>query len=1115
MVPIILKKSNVALKAPTTSDLDWGELGINYTDGKLYYKKQSDGNTSGVIDYFISSTAATGINNGALTLVATGGNTNSAVAVTTGTGFSANSSQNAEYTITVGPALTALSSIMTGAGTGILKKTGADTYTLDTSNYITSAVTSFSGGTTGLTPSTTSTGAITLGGILSVAAGGTGAATAAAALSALGGYPATNPNNYTANTGTVTSVGGTGTVAGLSLSGTVTTTGNLTLSGTLSAPVSSISDSTTVGRNLVKLPNPDAVTFLRVNADNTISALNAADFRTAIGSGTGGGAGTVTSVSGTGTVAGLSLSGTVTTTGNLTLSGTLSAPVSSISDSTTVGRNLVTLTNPSSVRFLRVNADNSVSALNATDFRTAIEASSGNSVQLVASAPLLLDTSGPTPILSISAATTSSSGTMSATDKTKLNSLSLTNLTLGVVTPTAVPISNSTGTGVTLPAATTNFAGVMTANDKARLDAIAVTGTAPIVSSGGWTPAISLANGYGDTKNPYLSKTANFVLAAPNGSDGVPGFRSLVPIDIPSLDASKITSGTLDAARIPAFDASKITSGTIDAARLPSYVDDVIEVVNLSSFPGTGETGKIYVALDTNKTYRWSGSAYVYITSGAVDSVAGKTGVVTLTKTDVGLDNVENKSSATIRSEITSSNVTTALGYTPYNATNPNGYITSSGNAATATTLQTTRTINNINFNGSTNITVPRLAVIDDRTIAPADVSTGYVTAAFTAWGNATAAPYADALVFRTYTDASGGNDNMLTLRKDALGMRVWQQTYDSSAAFTSYKDVAWTDGTNATGTWPISITGNAATVTAITSSQVTAGLGYTPVNKAGDTITGNIGIGISAAPLGTESLQRSIQIVNGGGAIFAAPNGIGIVQNVGFNIDTTGYYQLAGPASAYIQTNGTHIWFSFPSAATAGAAFEGQTVQATLGTEFNSLVPLQQNGNQVLHAANYNSYSPTLTGVGASGTWGISITGTAAIGTSQVTTTNIANNAVTVPVGVTATNTVSIGSTETTLSSVSVDTGGQPVLIMFSCTVTSVSNGATPPTFSNHRVKLKRGTALLIESEYNSVNGVITFSYVDSSPGTGTITYNLVGQSSSGSSNYSTRSISLLGLKR
>ena len=70
----------------------------------------------------------------------------------------------------------------------------------------------------------------------------------------------------------------------------------------------------------------------------------------------------------------------------------------------------------------------------------------------------------------------------------------------------------------------------------------AVTGTSPVVSSGGATPAISLASGYGDTQNPYASKTANFVLAAPNGSNGVPTFRAVVAADIPTLNQN--TTGT-------------------------------------------------------------------------------------------------------------------------------------------------------------------------------------------------------------------------------------------------------------------------------------------------------------------------------------------------------------------------------------------------------------------------------------------------------------------------------------------------------------------------------------------------------------------------------------------
>jgi hypothetical protein len=57
------------------------------------------------------------------------------------------------------------------------------------------------------------------------------------------------------------------------------------------------------------------------------------------------------------------------------------------------------------------------------------------------------------------------------------------------------------------------------------------------------------------------------------------------------------------------------SDGKVLSSQLPSYVDDVLEYASLSSFPATGESGKIYVAQDTNKTYRWSGSSYVEISA--------------------------------------------------------------------------------------------------------------------------------------------------------------------------------------------------------------------------------------------------------------------------------------------------------------------------------------------------------------------------------------------------------------------------------------------------------------------------------------------------------------------
>lgn len=55
------------------------------------------------------------------------------------------------------------------------------------------------------------------------------------------------------------------------------------------------------------------------------------------------------------------------------------------------------------------------------------------------------------------------------------------------------------------------------------------------------------------------------------------------------------------------------SSTKIDSSYLPSYVDDVLEFSNLAGFPASGETGKIYIALDTNLSYRWTGSIYTLV----------------------------------------------------------------------------------------------------------------------------------------------------------------------------------------------------------------------------------------------------------------------------------------------------------------------------------------------------------------------------------------------------------------------------------------------------------------------------------------------------------------------
>jgi len=214
---------------------------------------------------------------------------------------------------------------------GLLRKTAADTWTLDTAAYST---------TTGTVTSVATSGAITGGTITNT--GTIGHSTADGNLH----VPATSTTNNgkvltagatagslswaTPKVGTVTSISMT-VPTGLTIGGSpITTSGTLALSltagysipttasqtnwntaytdrskwdggstGLVAATGRTSLGGTTVGQNLFTLTNPTAVTFPRFNADNTVSALNAATFRTAIGAGTSSTTGTVTGVTGT------------------------------------------------------------------------------------------------------------------------------------------------------------------------------------------------------------------------------------------------------------------------------------------------------------------------------------------------------------------------------------------------------------------------------------------------------------------------------------------------------------------------------------------------------------------------------------------------------------------------------------------------------------------------------------------------------------------------------------------------------------------------------------------------------------------------------------------------
>ena len=181
------------------------------------------------------------------------------------------------------------------AGTGTRMVVASSTGLLSTQTIGTS-VTSFSAGTTGFTPNTASTGVVTLGGILAITNGGTGANSASTARTALGAT-VRGANVFT--------------LPDIDQVSFIRYNANNTVSQRTAEGIRIDLGGTTLGQSMFMLTNPSAITFPRFNADNTVSALSAADFRTAIG--VGAGSGTVTSVSAGSPANGLSVANGTTT----------------------------------------------------------------------------------------------------------------------------------------------------------------------------------------------------------------------------------------------------------------------------------------------------------------------------------------------------------------------------------------------------------------------------------------------------------------------------------------------------------------------------------------------------------------------------------------------------------------------------------------------------------------------------------------------------------------------------------------------------------------------------------------------------------------------------------
>ena len=576
--------------------------------------------------------------------------TNGQLLIGNGTGYTLNtlgygagiSVTNAAGTITV--ANTGVLSNIAGTGISVSSATGNVT-------IANTGVLSWAGGTTGLTPAAATTGAVTLAGTLIAVNGGTGQASYAIGDLLYADTTTTLAKLPDVATGNALISGGISTAPAWGKIG-------------LTTHVSGVLPIANGGTNGTSVPTAGAVPYGTGTAYGFTSAGTSGQVLTSAGAGTPTWTtpttGTVTSVSGTGTVNGITLTGTVTSSGSLTLGGTLggignSQLTNSTISGVSLGGSLFNLTAGTGVSFSSGTTYNGSAAITIT------ATGSGGTVTSVTGTSPVVSSGGTTPAISIPAATTSVSGYLTSTDWNTFNnkgSGTVTSVsgTTGRITSTGgttpvidlasgVASAGTTGSSTLIPVVTIDTYGRVTsittaANPQGTVTS--VTGTSPVLSSGGATPAISLAAAYGDTLNPYASKTANYVLAAPNGSAGVPTFRALVAADVPGSALTKTddtnvtltlggspTTALLNAASLTLGWTGQlgISRGGTNTSTAPSAYGVVYGNSSGTAYTSlaNGTTGQVLTAT-TSGAPSWAAPAY----TGTVTSVSFTGGIITV-----------------------------------------------------------------------------------------------------------------------------------------------------------------------------------------------------------------------------------------------------------------------------------------------------------------------------------------------------------------------------------------------------------------------------------------------------------------------------------------------------
>jgi hypothetical protein len=176
-----------------------------------------------------------------------------------------------------------------------------------------------------------------------------------------------------------------------------------------------------------------------------------------------------------------------------------------------------------------------------------------------------------------------------------------------------------------------------------------------------------------------------------------------------------------------------------------------------------------------------------------------------------------------------------------------------------------TNTFNNtVSVNGTLSATyigaTTSYSATDDRTISPSEILANTARFYFASYPNNGGTEYADAIGFNTYSDGSGGNENLMMLRKNSIGLRIFQGGFGSTSPFSTYKDAVFSENDGS-----VSLSGSLS-------------LGNRLLGSVDASPTGNFWMGLRGS--GTEADRLAIAIAGNGTT--------GAVSLIGLNKPTT-----------------------------------------------------------------------------------------------------------------------------------------------------------------------------------------------------------------------------------